>query len=254
MGHRKLGKLPRLRGWKSVISLLDCPTASKDDLARRILVQAENEIELTSKQRALSKLFWQLSRLLWSVKNEPLQGALRTAELPTESGQNVFTLAQALAESCKTEEVATRYPALNELVGQAVQSSFIRLVTPHVPSLFGTGEQELEQALKQISTKTQFGEIARGVLSEYLSRVLSYVASRHSSEQADAPDFSSALQRWSWETGALVEKYSADWYSKHNWLTKGQINRQEAEGYTAFALEKLKSELRISRRDKGEPK
>lgn len=249
MGHKELGRLPRLRGWKTVIALLDCQSSSTEDLARRILNEAEHEIDLTRKGEAVGSLFWKLTRLLATVGKQGLAEALQESGLPASSGKSVFALAQALRESCaaETQSLTSTNPALAALLEQATSTTVLRLVTPHVASIFGAGEAELEHALKKVSSKTGYGLIARTLMSEYLSGVLTYIASRHSPEQADAPDFGSALKNWSWETSALVERFSADWYSKHNWLSGSKIPRKEVDAYIAYAFSKLKSELHLSK-------
>ena len=41
----------------------------------------------------------------------------------------------------------------------------------------------------------------------------------------------------------IMEEFAASWYSKHNWEAHGQISREEAQGFVAIALRKLRMEL-----------
>lgn len=253
MGHRQFGKLPRQKGWKNIIKLLNCSTTSVNDLARRILNITEKEITFSQQNSLLSKLFWQLTRLLWSVKTNSLETALNDAELPLNCGTNIFTLIKALGDSCRSKDIATKYPALDELTALAVQSAFFKVLSSELqPTFFYKDDQELELTLRKISSKTQFGYIARVVLSEYLNRILAYVVSRHDISNADQVNFNDALRNWAWETGLIVEKYSSDWYSKHNYLSKGKIDKNEAKGFIAYALEKIIFELKMNQIDKEE--
>ena len=39
-------------------------------------------------------------------------------------------------------------------------------------------------------------------------------------------------------------QFAEDWYGKHNWQSRGEISQQEARGFVAYALQKLRTQLK----------
>ncbi len=60
----------------------------------------------------------------------------------------------------------------------------------------------------------------------------------------DSLEFVRALNTHAWQAAGIVEAYAGGWYSKYNWESKGQISQEEAQHFVAYALRKLRSELK----------
>jgi len=244
MGDSEIGKLPRLKGFKTIIGMLDCETTTPDDLARSILLTANKELYFLKDNSALVTAYWYLIRLTWDSKHIGLLNALENINLPISAGSSVFSLSSAIKEACKKDiDKLTHNPAIRELIGQSIQSTILNIVGPNVPTLFGAGPKELEEAFAKFSTKLAFAHLSRSFMSNILNRVFDYVIDRHVPLHDIQVDFKEALRNWSWETCILVEKYSGDWYSKHNWKSEGNISKFETSRFVEFALSKLRKEL-----------
>jgi hypothetical protein len=66
----------------------------------------------------------------------------------------------------------------------------------------------------------------------------------------DSAAFIEALDIHARESARIMERFAADWYSKHNWQSKGEISRDEAQGFVAVALRKLRTEFKLGTVDK----
>jgi hypothetical protein len=98
-----------------------------------------------------------------------------------------------------------------------------------------------------------FGQVARWFFGDFLSRTLRSFVERELSNNVgpahalatvdDSQEFAAALDLHTRQASRIVENFAADWYRKHNWESKGQITRVEAQGFVAVALRKLRTEL-----------
>ncbi len=57
-------------------------------------------------------------------------------------------------------------------------------------------------------------------------------------------EFTEALELYARQTAVIMERYGADWYSKYNWQTRGEIPHEEARRFVAYSVSKLRAELR----------
>ena len=122
---------------------------------------------------------------------------------------------------------------------QSTQRTLIASLQGELPSLFESSTNDLQKALARLSKKEKFGEVARGVTTDFLGNVLDYIASRSVPSEFARDDVRRELKIWSQELGKVVERYSADWYSKNTWETKGEITQDDAHRFMAYALEKV---------------
>ena len=61
---------------------------------------------------------------------------------------------------------------------------------------------------------------------------------------AQSLDFMRALDTHTRQSARIAEEFAGGWYSKHNWESKGQITSAEAQRFVAYALRKLRTELK----------
>jgi hypothetical protein len=99
----------------------------------------------------------------------------------------------------------------------------------------------------------QFGVLARDFFARLTRRCLDYFLSRelpnhvglnarfHS--HAEFLDFERALDQHCRETAVIVQTYAGEWFSKNSY--EGGIDPKKAGGFADYALEKLRSELRV---------
>jgi hypothetical protein len=55
----------------------------------------------------------------------------------------------------------------------------------------------------------------------------------------------SALDLYARQSSRIMEDFAAAWYSKRNWQANDRITEEEAQGFVAVALRKLRQELKL---------
>ena len=146
---------------------------------------------------------------------------------------------------------------LGELARQAAAESLSVLVGDQLPGLFGNNPDDLRIELRKFVTKTQFARLARDffarltqkTLDYYLSRVLAdHIGPDRAFETLEAQaQFKAALALHCRETSEIVEQFAGGWYAKSNF--NGTLNRNTTQRFAAYALEKMRDELRARRAD-----
>ena len=61
----------------------------------------------------------------------------------------------------------------------------------------------------------------------------------------DSAEFSRALDLHTRQSAAIMREFAGGWYSKNNWQSRGSISQDEAQGFVAVALRKLRSDLKL---------
>jgi hypothetical protein len=253
MGHIRLAHLPRTRRWKGVIKAL----AVGDVVAvgGAIARAADDRLAALANDPALAYLYWLLTRLTWHARSEDFLHALRADGINV--GENVDGL-RFLGRINQEAERGIRkrilpnalthiaLRAFNETVGGAVHQ---RAMT-----LFGVTGADVQRAFRDLSTKTNFANLARRFFSSFLGGFLQFIASKETSNHVGitcafldsqaVTDFEGELQAYALQCTRILEDFSGDWYSKHNWL--GDIDENQSRRFVAYTMEKLRDELKAS--------
>jgi len=118
--------------------------------------------------------------------------------------------------------------------------------------LFGTTPENVQQSIRELSTKKNFALLARDFFSRFTYRYLNYFLSRETAKHVglnrrfenidEHTAFNEALAAHCKQTAAIVQDFAGGWYSKTAYETG--ITQQDAESFTAVALKKLLSELK----------
>ena len=123
------------------------------------------------------------------------------------------------------------------------------------PSLFGSALEDLQHAFQSVSTRDQFGRLSRLFFSDFLARTIRSLVDRELShhvgqsygianvEQCSA--FMSALDLHTRQAALIVEEFASGWYSKNNRESNDRITQEQAQGFVAVALRKLRQELKL---------
>lgn len=120
-------------------------------------------------------------------------------------------------------------------------------------SFFGSSLEDLERAFRRHATAAQFGHLARAFFGDFLARTLRFYVEKELSNHvgasvtlattADSRAFADDLDRYGRESARVMERFAADWFDLHHWRADGRIGRDEAAGFVAHALDKLRGEL-----------
>jgi hypothetical protein len=142
----------------------------------------------------------------------------------------------------------------------AAAETITQVVGGKTRNLFGTTPDDVQQAVARLATVRQFSGFAHHFFARLTHKCLEYFLSRALPQQvgegrrfttlAQQAEFSAALEIHCWEAARIVEQYSGDWFSKHNWLEEG-VSQRIVPGFTAHAMEKLVDELKAGARGHG---
>lgn len=256
MGHLRLGRLPKTRHWIDVIRLLDTAPQDYAGIASGVVLAADSKLKELSSDPSLGYCFWLLTRIEWASRQSNFQESLSELGIPAQSDPSVVAFISILTNQVRAEtsrNIASGHFA--ELSLLALRRTLSETVVQSAGTLFNTPIDSLQQALKAHSKPEAFGRISRKFFADFFARTLSSLIDRELSHHvgrdkafpscSQSKEFMDALDLHARESARIMETFASDWYSKHNWESKGQISRDEAQGFVAVALKKLRTELKL---------
>jgi hypothetical protein len=254
MGHIQLGYLPSSVRWQHVATLLRSDQPAAPEVADACLHAAERRLRQLRGDPSLTNCFWLLTRLASAARGPDFAADVARLGLPVTTGDTMLTLLAHVTERARAELAA--YPAsgpFGELAALALRRALTDALGSQQTDLFASSVDDLAAAFRQHSTPVQFGGLARAFFGDFIARTLRYylerdlpnaVGSAGLPKLNEANAFASTLDRHARETARIVEGFGAAWFSKHHWESDGAISREEARGFVAHALTKLRRELR----------
>lgn len=254
MGHTRIGHLPKTHRWRGVVRLLD---QSPDDVAAvagATVWAAQARLSRLSGDPSLTHCFWLLTRLASTSREPDFEAALGRIGLAAPESGSALAFISLVSDRVRADLAA--YPEsghFSELASLALRRALSETVGLHGRSLFGSSVDDVQQAFREHSTPKGFGELSRRFFGDFLARTLRSFVERELSNNVgsghrltgidDSRGFAGALDLYSRQSARIVEQFASDWYSKHSWESAGQISREEAQGFVAVALRKLRREL-----------
>lgn len=253
MGHIRLGRLPRTRRWADVIAALG--TGDVVEAGSAIARAADTRLARLGSDPGIAYLYWLLTRLTWHARSDDYLGALRA------DGIDLGDRIDGLVFLGKLRQVAERGlrqritpGGLSLIALRAFNEAVARSVQERANTLFGVAGEDVQRGLKELSTERNFARLARSFFTGFMGGLLQFIASKESSNQvgparafvdpAAAVEFESALRGYAHQCSRILEDFSGEWYSKHNWL--GGIDEGQSARFVAYAFKKLRSELKAS--------
>ena len=258
MGHIRVGRLPKVRGWRQVIGLLESVDSSSSDLAAATANAAKGFLAERASDPTLAYCYWLLTQITYQARTDRFSTAL------SEIGLEVSQTKDALGFLGKITNVVRRevksrgetFP-FSEIVQLSLREVLTETIGQRSQSLFGTTLEDIRSACRQYSTHQQFARLARLYFSKVLNRTLQFFVSKESANYLGAggkfadlsqlSDFNLALESYCYQSAKIVEEFAGGWYSKRNW--QGEISEQDARGFVAVAFQKLRAE--IAREEQG---
>jgi hypothetical protein len=136
---------------------------------------------------------------------------------------------------------------LSEIAQRAAAQSLTVLGQEYANTLFGTGPDAVQDALRRLSTQSGFarltqdffGRVASGFLIYHLSKELSNHVGpgRRFADVSEHNAFLSAMEAHCRTASSVLKEFSGTWYSKHNF--QGGITPRKSAGFVRHALEKV---------------
>ncbi len=252
MGHIRLGELPRTRKWRDVVASIGDVSATSQDVVLAINRAADDRLRALEGDRALSYLYWLLARLIWLARTDTFLSDLEAEGVRVPERVSGLSFLGHLNEMAAREVRRRCTPSVfSELAVQSFKEAVGKAIYDGANTLFGTTLEDVRHAFKKISTAREFSRVARDFFSGYLVGFFEFIFSKESSvhvgwtrgfrDTAALTEFEQGLRAYCHEVTRILEDFSGEWYSKHNWL--GDIDEQQAQRFVAYAITKIRSEL-----------
>jgi hypothetical protein len=255
VGHKRLLRLPATRKWQQVVELLD-RGAELERIAAAAAEAAEYSLPIASRDPALVRAFWLLTRIPLAARGQPFEEGLRRVGIDVGANPSLVELVGALTEAVDRHVGRTGGRTdLGEMAQLAAAESLSSIAGRELPGLFGATPADVKLAIGKLTGKERFSELARDFFSRLTARYLGYYLDRELSNHVgpaqrfntihEHTEFEKALDRHCRETSRIIKEYAGEWFSKKNF--ENALTPDEAGRFAANAFRKIRSELRRRR-------
>lgn len=255
MGHIVVASLPKSQRWRAVVALLGAPRLDAPAVAGATALAAERRLRQLSRDPSLAYCFWLLTRLASAARGPDFLGEIAHLGIPARRDDTALQFAARVGDRTRVE--LGRHPESGpfaEMAALALRRALAETVGTEGRSLFGSSLEDLETAFGRHSSDRQFGDLAGRFFGDFMARTLRFYVDREIPQVVGggglptigaSRDFAAALDLHARQTARAVEAFAVGWYSKKNWETLGAIGREDAQGFVAHALQKLRSSLML---------
>ncbi len=263
MGHTRLGELPKGQRWKAVVAAMARLDDSPNDLltddveliAQKTLDAAQAGLEKATEDEGLRYTFFLLTQLALASRETDWQDRLSRVGIDRSEDASLFGLTAEVQNAIDDHiSLQGRPTDISEMAQQAAGEAIAKLAAPKAYTLFGSGEEEVQQAVRDLSTKKGFADLGQKFFGLFMSHFLNFYLSRATAAQVgsgrlrhigDLSQFNEVLQTHCEQTARIVRDFCGEWYSKTEF--KEGITLDNTSRFMAVALKKLQAELKRQR-------
>ncbi len=265
MGHTRLGNIPKSRKWSEVLATLAEGSSLSGGkiseevelIALKTLEAAETGLEKATEDIGLRYTFYLLTQLALASREDDWQETLLKDKIDISNVNSTFdvisevqiTIDDYISENGRATDIS-------EIAQQSFGESIGLLIENKANTLFGSGKDEIQVALKSLSTKKGFADLGQKFFGSFMTHYLNFYLSRVTAAQVgtgkfrnvnDISEFNRTLQTHCEQTARIVRDFCGEWYSKTSYLEG--INLENTSRFMYVALGKLKSELKKQKVD-----
>lgn len=253
MGHIRLGRLPKVRGWKQVIESLVSSSASLPEIVK-LTSQASEKVLVNSKYiDGLSHCFWLFTNIAQASRKGDFVDGLNNLGIKISSDDSgVKVLKQIFDTASNSLRKNGNLSVLDQIALDSFKNAMHNTIVNESTSLFGCDINSIQNAFKKYSTSTRVSNLGREYFSQYIYNAFSFalekeLANSISSEgrfqnSNDIQAFNQKLKQYCWDISKIVEEFSGGWYGKHSY--EGDISdKKKTKDFTNYAITKLLSEV-----------
>jgi len=140
---------------------------------------------------------------------------------------------------------------ISEIAQRSAGEALATLAGPRATTLFGSGRDELQAAIRELSTKKGFSELGQRFFGRFLAYFLNFYLSRITATQlggerlqqvGDLSRFNEILRVHCEQSARIVHDFCGEWYSKTEF--REGINLDNTSRFVAVAVKKLQAELK----------
>ena len=260
MGHIRLGTLPATKRWRDVVATLE-GGGNVAEVAVSATLAAEGGLKLAANDPLVLFSLSLLTEIPLAARGPEFVGDLRALGLDVPDAPSLIDLTSALSRAIDAKALALgERTDLGEIGQMAAIESVNRLVGAALPSLFGPTAEDVRHAVAGLASGKGFALLARCFFAQLTERTLNFYLSRalpdhigpgaRFDDSADQERFSHDLARHCWESAKIVEAFAGGWFGKTVYQ-EGGLTPEKTKGFSAYALQKIRSELK-ARRDAEE--
>jgi hypothetical protein len=267
MGHQRLGDVPKTQKWANVVAKVagvggregpqadGIPIDSIHDIAAETLNATEAGLLKSIDDPGLRYTFYLLSQIVLAAREPDWQASLSRLGIRLSSDSSLFDLTSEI-QFAIDDHLSSRGKAtdISEMAQKAAGEAIARLAEAKANTLFGSGSEEVQDALRELSTKAGFARLGQRFFGGFMARFLNFYLSRITAGQVGGPSLrqvgdltrlNEALVKHCHQSALIVRDFCGDWYSKTE-FQKG-IDLDNTSSFMAVALKKLKAELQKQR-------
>lgn len=256
MGHVRLGRLPTGRAWKQVVALLE-QNAPLDAVAAGAASAADKHLDAAGSDAGFTRVCWLLAQIPLAARSTDFAENLRGLGLEVGQSPNLFEIGGALCDAIDHHVDGTNQRSdFGEMAQLAAAESLCSVAARSLPSLFAATPDDAQRAIGRLAGGSSFGELAHDFFSRLTRRHLDYFLSRELANHigkgrrfetvADRTNFDAALELHCRETARIVREFAGGWFGKAAYQ-RGSVTEADAGRYAAYALKKIRAELRRRR-------
>jgi len=226
-----------------------------EGIALQTLDAAETGLDKAIADTGLRYTFYLLTQIVLSAREKDWQAGLVKIGIHLSESATLFDL------TVEVQNVIDDYLALHgrpsdvgEMAQQAAGEAIATLAGPKATTLFGSGRNELQAAIRELSTKKGFSEFGQKFFGRFLAYFLNFYLSRITAAQlggkrlqqiGDLSRFNESLQVHCEQSARIVHDFCGEWYSKTEF--REGIDLDNTSRFMAVALKKLQAELKRQR-------
>ena len=265
MGHQRVGEIPKTQRWNAVVAKVtggDGSSGSQaslresvQDIATETLTAAEAGLDHAIADPGLRFTFYLLTQIVLSARESDWKTGLAEQGINLSPDSTLFDLTTEIQRIIDDHVRSHGRPTtIGEIAQKAAGEAITALAGPKAVTLFGSGPDELRDAVRELSTKAGFARLGQKFFGCFMTRFLNFYLSRVTAQQVggnrfpdtlDLTRFNEALQVHCQESARIVHDFSGKWYSKTE-FQKG-IDQENTSGFMAVAIKKLQAELEKQR-------
>ena len=174
MGHTRLGDLPKTHRWIQVMDLLD-ETANPEEIAPKTITAAETGFLKATQDSGFKYAFWLLTQVTLAARkgNFSQELSMLGMDVPKEAG--LFDILSAFTKHIDTHLARNRARTdISEMGQLAAVETLTEKCAERSRKLFGTTPEDVQQSIRELSTKKNFALLARDFFSRFTYRYLNY--------------------------------------------------------------------------------
>ena len=199
MGHQRLGDIPKSQRWHAVVATIASAGGGLggatsgtfvENVADRTLDAAAAGLERAISDAGLRFTFYFLTQIALASGAElaaAIAATWNTALRPLISVRPTSEMQSALDEHV---EANGRRTDISEMAQQAAGEAIAALAGPNARTLFGSGAAELQDAMRQLSTRAGFARLGQRFFGRFMTRFLNFYISRVTAGQVGGANLS----------------------------------------------------------------